>query len=65
MRSFLILIMTFIDHSSALCHPGSLYFCDLMSDTSLVTCVEDNVTLGKICNTLRDAFGESQPAVGI
>ncbi len=31
----------------------------------IVACVEDEVTLGEICNTLRSVFGEYQPSVGI
>jgi methylmalonyl-CoA mutase, N-terminal domain len=31
----------------------------------LVACVENDVTLGEICNTLRGVFGEYQPSVGI
>ena len=31
----------------------------------ILNCVEDEVTLGEICNTLRDVFGEYQPSVGI
>jgi methylmalonyl-CoA mutase N-terminal domain/subunit len=31
----------------------------------LVNCVEGEVTLGEICNTLRSVFGEYQPSVGI
>jgi methylmalonyl-CoA mutase N-terminal domain/subunit len=31
----------------------------------ILACVEGDVTLGEICNTLRGVFGEYQPAVGI
>jgi methylmalonyl-CoA mutase, N-terminal domain len=31
----------------------------------LIACVEAEVTLGEICNTLRSVFGEYQPSVGI
>ena len=31
----------------------------------IVACVEGEVTLGEVCNTLRDVFGEYQPSVGI
>jgi methylmalonyl-CoA mutase N-terminal domain/subunit len=31
----------------------------------ILACVEGEVTLGEICGTLRDVFGEYQPAVGI
>jgi len=31
----------------------------------ILACVEGEVTLGEICNTLRSVFGEYQPSVGI
>jgi methylmalonyl-CoA mutase, N-terminal domain len=31
----------------------------------LVTCVENEVTLGEICHTLRGVFGEYRPNVSI
>ena len=31
----------------------------------ILACVENDVTLGEVCNTLRGVFGEYQPSAGI
>ena len=32
---------------------------------TIVACVENDVTLGEVCNTLRGVFGEYQASAGI